>query len=227
MISVGGLFEAIKSNLISGQAYYKIIKGIITTVIIVLIAWLIAFLIGAICSYFMCYNKLIISSAAKGVCFFFRSTPVLLLLLLFYYVIFKRSHSLTMLIAAMAIGLHGAGLFAELITKTVKENQVWADKRLMQKLKAAYFTAALPEAIEGSLFNIKRLMLCLLQWTTVVGYASVNDLTEVMINIGQRTMYPFFSISCSIIFYLLAAILIEWLFWIIKKKLVARRFKSE
>lgn len=224
---MGGLFEAIKSNLISGQAYYKIIKGAITTVMIVVMAWIIAFLLGALCSYFMCYNKLIISSIAKGVCFFLRSTPALQLLLLLYYVIFKASHINVAIISGLALGLYGAGHFAEIITKSVKENQVWSDKRLMQRLKSAYFTAALPEAVEQSMFNIKRMMIHLLQWTTVVGYISANDLTEVMINIGQRTMYPFFSIACSIIFYLFATILIEWMFWIIKKKVVSKRFKAE
>ena len=75
--------------------------------------------------------------------------------------------------------------------------------------------------MEDSLFHIKRLAVIMLQWTTVAGYISVNDLTEVMYGIGHRTMYPFFSIAFSIILYLLATILVEWIFKILGKKLKA------
>ena len=52
----------------------------------------------------------------------------------------------------------------------------------------------------------------------MVGYISVNDLTEVMLQIGQRTMYPFFAISVCILFHILLVILIEALYGYLTKK---------
>ena len=76
-----------------------------------------------------------------------------------------------------------------------------------------------PQALEDSLFQVKRLAIQLLQWTTVAGYISVNDLTEVMYGIGHRTMYPFFSIAFAAIIYMLLTIVVECVFKLIGKKL--------
>ena len=58
-----------------------------------------------------------------------------------------------------------------------------------------------------------------MQWTAVTGYIGVNDLTEVMYGIGHRTMYPFFSIFFAAILYMIATLLIEAAFRLIKKLL--------
>ena len=215
---LSNIFNAIKANLISGGAYYLIAKAVFVTLIVIVIAWITAIIFGAVCSYYMCYKKKVISRIAESACFLFRSTPALLIMLLMYYVFFKTSHISTTLLAGLAIGFYGAGHLSEIITKSVKESQVCSDPEVMKRLKDAYYTAALPQALEDTMFSIKRLMIQLVQWTTIVGYISVNDLTQVMMQIGQRTMYPFFAISFCVLFHLVLVILIELGYSIIIKK---------
>lgn len=228
---INNLFNAIKLNLISGGAYYLIAKAAVVTVSIAVIAWITTFILGSLCSYFMCYKKKVVSTVVSAICFIFRSIPVLLSLLLFYYVFFITLHISSVILAGIAIGMYGAGHFAEIISKSVKETQVWSDKDVMKRLKASYFSVAFLQAAEDSMYPIKRLMVQLLQWTTVVGYISVNDLTEVMMQIGQRNMYPFFAISFCTLFYIVIVILIEWLFHVIcrniKRKECKRRNENE
>lgn len=213
------LLDAIQNNLISGDAYYLIIKSIITTFVITIIAWAVAVILGALISYFMSYDKKVLSGIFSGISFLLRSTPVLLLLLLMYYVVFKKINLNLSLLSGITIGLYGAGHFSEILARQVRRASEEQDEFVVRRLKQVYFSVTLPQMAEDTLFMSKRLAIHILQWTTVVGYITVNDLTEVMNRIGQRTMYPFFSIGFCILCYLIATILIEAVFHFIEKKL--------
>lgn len=210
--------SAIKDNLIAGGAYSLIIKAIIVTFVITVIAWLVAVAVGAVCGYFMCYRQRAVTMLVEAFSFLFRATPVLLLLLFFYYGVFGAVNLNGILLSGLAIGLYGGGHFAEILMKAIRESEDWKSREMRRRLKAAFFTAALPHATGVSLFQVKRLCIQLLQWGTVVGYIGVNDLTEVMLTIGQRNMAPVFGITFSILLYLVATLLIEAVFaWIGKR----------
>ena len=214
---INGIFNAISDNLISGGAYYLIAKAVLVTAFMTLTAWLIAAAAGILVSYLMCYEKRIVSSAGRGVCFVFRSTPALLAVWLFYYCVFSKAGLPGMITGGLAIGLWGAGHFAEVLSRTVKKEQERLSANITGKLEKVYFTTVIPQALEDSLFDIKRLMVHMLQWTAVAGYIGVNDLTEVMRGIGHRTMYPFFSIFFTAILYMIATLIIEGIAKVIEK----------
>lgn len=222
MSFIRNIFDTVINNLISGDAYYIIAKSVIVTIAIGVIAWIVAFLVGGLVSYFMCYEKKVISRIAEAVSFVFRSTPALLMMLLFYYVFLKSSHMNPIIIASLALGFYGAGHFAEIIARGVLQAQKRQDIEVTKRLKNVFYTVALPQSMEETIFNIKRLVIHMFQWTTVVGFITVNDLTEVMNRIGQRTMYPFFSIFVCIIFHMVISIIIEGIFNAIEKRLNAR-----
>jgi ABC-type amino acid transport system permease subunit len=213
------ILDAVQNNLISGDAYYIIAKSVIVTFLITVIAWIVALGLGALISYFMAYEKKVLSAVFSSISFICRSTPVLLLLLLMYYVVFKSINLNLSLLSGIAIGLYGAGHFSEIIARQVMKAKETQDDIVIKRLQQVYFSVTLPQTMEDTLFMTKRLSIQLLQWTTVVGYITVNDLTEVMNRIGQRTMYPFFSIAVCIICYLIATIIIETVFKMIERKI--------
>ena len=219
MSFIRNIFDVVINNLISGDAYYIIAKSVIVTLAIAVVAWLIAFLVGGFLSYFMSYDKKLVSRIAEVFCFVFRSTPVLLIMLLFYYVFLKSTQISPIIIASLSLGLYGAGHFAEILARCVLEAQKRQDIEVTKRLKNVYYSVAAPQAMEESIFQIKRLTIQMFQWITVVGYITVNDLTAVMNRIGQRTMYPFFSIFVCIIFYMVITIIIESIFNGIEKRL--------
>lgn len=219
---ITNIFNAVYNNLISGGAYYLIAKGVIITAAVTVIAWLAATVIGCAVSYLMCYEKKVVSGIGRGLCFVFRSVPVILLMWLFYYCIFGSSRMNPAVIAGIAIGFWGAGHLSEVLARSVKKEQEKLSVSIRGKLERVYFTTVIPQALEDSLFDLKRLAVHMLQWSAVSGYIAVNDLTEVMYGIGHRTMYPFFSIFFAAILYLIATLLIEWIFSILQKKLKER-----
>ena len=217
MSFIRNIFDAVTNNLIAGDAYYIIAKGVIVTLAITALSWIIAFLVGGFISYFMSYEKKVISRIAEGFSFLFRSTPALLMILLFYYAFFKGSHMNSIIIASLALGFCGAGHFSEIIARGVLQAQKNQDEQVTKRLKKLFYRVAVPQAMEDTIFQIKRLAIQMFQWTTVVGFISVNDLTEVMNRIGQRTMYPFFSIFVCIVFHIVISIIIESIFYVLEK----------
>ena len=216
---INNIFNAISDNLISGGAYYLIAKAAVVTVLIVIIAWIIAFTAGVGISYLKSYEKKVVSRLGRSLSFILRSVPVLISIWLLHYCVFGSSTLSGIITAGLSIGLYGAGHLSEIISESVKKTQERLSGGIKGKLEKYYFRMVVPQAMEDSMFQIKRLAIQLLQWTTVAGYISVNDLTSVMYGIGHRTMYPFFSIAFTGILYMLITILIEWIFKILEKKL--------
>lgn len=209
---ISNIFSAVSDNLISGGAYYLIARAAVVTAAITLTAWVLAAVIGIALSYLMCYEKKVLSVIGRGICFVFRSIPVLITVWLFYYCFFGGSTLSGIIITGLGIGLYGGGHLAEILSRSVVREQERMNKNVRNRLEKVYFSMVVPQALEDSAFQLKRLMIQLMQWTTVAGYVSVNDLTEVMYGIGQRTMYPFFSLFFAAVLYMIATVIIEWAF---------------
>ena len=212
MITLLGITDAVYSNLISGGAYFRIIKALAVTSIITVAAWVIAMALGMLMSYMTCYEKKIVSGIGRALCFVFRSTPVILLIWLLYYVPAFGINLPAVVAAALGIGLYGAGSFSEILTRSAKREMENYPDIIKTSLKHSHFTAVVPEAIENSLFEIKRLTVLMLQFSSLAGYIGAGELVSVMSAIGHRNMYPFFSIIFCIVLYLIAAAIIEAVF---------------
>lgn len=214
---ITNIFNAISNNLVAGGAYYQIARGVLVTLLITVTAWVLAAAIGAAVSYLMCYEKKIVSNIGRGLCFVFRSVPVLTAVWLLYYGVFGGGRGSSALIVGVAVGFWGAGHASEVLARAVVRRRKELSSTVVDKLENVYFSAVIPQALEDSLYDLKRLAVHIMQWTVVAGYISVNDLTQVMYDIGHRTMYPFFSIFFTAILYMIATLLIEWVFSVLEK----------
>ena len=216
---ITNIFDAISNNLISGGAYFTIAKSVFVTLFMTLTAWIVAAGLGTAVSYLISYEKKAVSAIGRGICFVLRSVPAILTVWLFYYCILGKASINGMITGGVAIGFWGAGHLAEILSRAVKKEQRRLGKDITRKLEKVYFSTVIPQAFEDSLFDLKRLAVHILQWSAIAGYIGVNDLTEVMYGIGHRTMYPFFSIFFAAVLYMIATIIIEAVFGIIKKVL--------
>lgn len=220
-------FNLINDNLLNGGAYRDIAKALFTTFGITVTAWIFTVAFGGLVSYFMCYEKKLVSRIFEGICFVFRGVPALVAILIFYYGFFGSVGISGAVICGTALGLYGAGHFAEIIARFVNDERKKLSGRADRRMEKSFYTLMLPEAVEANLYHIKRLFVIIMQWTVVAGYVGVNDLTEVMTSIGHRNMYPFFGICFTAICFLAASALVELLFKLIEKKLKKSSGNSE
>lgn len=206
-MSFGDIFY---KTLIDGGSYLTILKGLLVTMEISLLSVLIGTVLGVlVCAARMSKNCLIKGLAAVYIAVL-RGSPVLLLLMLLYYVVFARSDLSAPLIAVVAFSLnvsaHVAECFRAAYSATDKM-QAEAARTLGFSKWQAFRLISLPQAARIAKPTYQSTLVNLIQWTSVVGYVTITDLTRVINNIGSRTMQPLFMILVGMLLYLALAYL--------------------
>ena len=223
-MSFGDVFY---KTLIEGGSYLTILKGLWVTMEISLLSVIIGTTLGAlVCAARMCKNNLVQVAASVYIAVL-RGSPVLLLLMLMYYVVFARSDLSAPLIAVVAFSLnisaHVAECFRAAFSATDKM-QAEAARTLGFSRWQAFRLISLPQAAKIAKPTYQSTLVNLIQWTSVVGYVTITDLTRVINNIGSRTMQPLFMILVGMLLYLALAYLCYGAFALTE---VVSRIKAE
>jgi len=206
---------SINRNLLEGGAYLSVLEGLRVTVLISSLGLLLGTLCGALLCWLQISKTPLLSSLARLVVVVLRGSPVLLLLMLLYYVVFARSRVDPVGIAIFAFALNSGAHIAELMRsalEAVDKRQLEAARMLGFSRAKAFVAITLPQAgriakpvFQGTVVNT-------IQWTSVVGYVAITDLTRTVNNIGNRTGDPFFSLFCGVLIYLGLSYLVHALF---------------
>ncbi len=209
------LSEILYRILIQGGSYMTILKGLNATVYISIMSMLFGTLLGAfICLLRMSPMK-ILSIPAKIYIIVLRGSPVLMLLMLMYYGIFARSSLEANTIAIITFSLNVAAHVAELLRASVSatdKGQVEAARTLGFSAWQAFKLVTLPQVIRIAKPVYQSTVVNLIQWTSVVGYVSITDMTRVINNIASRTMQPMITIIIGMLIYLALAYIVHGLF---------------
>lgn len=215
------LKEVVYKTLISGNSYITLLKGLGVTLEISLFSVVIGSMLGVgICamqrSRIWPIKKL--SSLYVSI---LRGSPVLLLLMLMYYVVFASSFISPIIVAIVTFSLHmsaySAACFNSAIEATDKM-QVEAARTLGFSKCQAFFLITLPQAARITKATYQSTIVTLIQWTSVVGYVTISDLTRVINNIASRTIEPLFMILVGLFLYLGLSYLCYGIFALIDRK---------
>ena len=144
-----------------------------------------------------------------------RGTPVLMLLLLLYYGVFARAGIPAVFVASITFALNVSAHVAELLrsaTNATEKGQVEAARTLGFSRWDAFKLVTLPQVISIAKPVYQSTIVNLIQWTSVVGYVTITDLTRVINNIASRTMQPFITISIGMLIYLLLSYAVYGIF---------------
>ena len=207
--------EQIYNNLIAGNAWLTIIKGIGVTVKISVLSLLLGTIIGALVCGMRRSKVRIFSTFAKIYIAILRGAPVSMLLLLFYYGIFARSPLDAVTVAVLAFGMNTGAYVAELLRTALDatdKGQVEAARTLGFSKWQAFRLITLPQALQIAKPLYQSTIVNLIQWTSVVGYVAITDLTRVINNFSSRTMKPMFMLVVGVILYLILAYAVNGIF---------------
>lgn len=207
--------EILYKILIQGGSYNTILKGLYATVEISLYSLITGTLFGAfVCALRMSKIK-ILRFIATVYIVVLRGSPVLMLLMLMYYGVFARSDLEANTIAVITFSMNVAAHIAELLRASIsatEHGQVEAARTLGFSAWQAFYLITLPQAVKISKPVYQSAIVNLIQWTSVVGYVSITDLTRVINNIASRTMQPMITISIGMLIYLALAYIVHGIF---------------
>jgi polar amino acid transport system permease protein/polar amino acid transport system substrate-binding protein len=213
--------EFFYNNFIGGGAYKPFLSGIGVTLAVTIAALILGTLLGAgLCAMARCCYKPL-QFIARWFTILVRGTPVLLLLMLFYYVILAPIRTDALYTAFIAFGLNAAAHIGEIMRSAVSSvdpGQVEAAWSLGYSRAGAFWLVTFPQAVVFARPVYQNAIVNILQWTSVVGYISLADLTRVVNNMGSRTGQPFIALAAGILFYLAIAGLVTILFRITENR---------
>ena len=213
--------ETVYAIFIKDGAWLTILKGLWATVQISALSLLFGTILGALICFLRVSNFKPAKMFAKVYIAVIRGSPVLMLLMLFFYGIFARTGLTPITIAVITFSMHTAAYVAELLRSalmTVDKGQVEAARTLGFSKVQAFKLVALPQIIQVAKPVYQSTLINLIQWTSVVGYVSITDLTRVINNTAARTMQPMITIIGGMIIYLALSYLIHEIFsWTEKK----------
>lgn len=208
-------------NLIAGGMWLTILKGLLVTVTISLLGLVSGTLLGGLfCAARMSPHKYL-NVPAKIIISFMRGTPVLLLLMVMYYVVFRNIRIDSMFVAVMAFGLNSGAHIAEIMRsalEAVDKMQVEAARMLGAPKTMAFAYIALPQAVTIAKPVYQNAIVSLIQWTSVVGYVAITDLTRTVNSIGSRTGDPFLALFLGMLLYLALSYLVYGIFMISERR---------
>jgi len=200
--------ESLYANLIAGKSYLLILSGLKITLIITLAGLFLGTLLGAVLCAMHYSNSRILRFISKSYIVIVRGTPILLLLMLLFYVVLAKTRMDAVYIAVIAFSLNSAAHIAEIMKaalEAVDPGQIMAARTLGFTRLGAFYHVTLPQAGAYARPVYQNTVINLIQWTSVVGYITISDLTRVINAIGARTADPFFVIFIAILIYLALA----------------------
>lgn len=209
------MLDKIYEMLIAGGVWLTILKGLWATVKISALSLLMGTLLGALVCGMRRSKSPLLRLPAKLYIAVLRGSPVLMLLLLLYYVVFARSPLDAWLVAVIAFGMNTAAYVAELMRSALDatdRGQVEAARTLGFSAWEAFYLITLPQAARIARPVYQSTIVNLIQWTSVVGYVTITDLTRVINNISARTMQPLFMIIVGMLLYLALAYAVNGIF---------------
>lgn len=218
---LGIVTGSISRNLLEGEAYLSVLEGLWVTVLISAQGLLLGTLCGAVLCGMRRAEARIPRRSAQTVIVVLRGSPVLLLLMLLYYVVFADSRTDPVAVAVLAFALNSGAHIAELMRsalEAVDQRQVEAARMLGFSRAKAFLAITLPQAGRIARPVYQGVIVNTIQWTSVVGYIAITDLTRTVNNIGNRTGDPFFALFFGVLIYLGLSYLVSALFSIGRRR---------
>lgn len=213
--------EQLYKVLIEGDSYRTILSGLLVTLQITAVSLLFGTLLGAGVCFLRTRKNKAVSVIAGVYIAVLRGTPVLMLLLLLYYGVFARAGFAPVVVAIMTFSLNLSAHVAELLrasAQAIDTGQVEAARTLGLGRRDAFRLVALPQILRIAKPVYQSLIVNLIQWTSVVGYISITDLTRVINNTAARTMQPFLTITVGMLLYLGLSYLVYGIFALIDRR---------
>ncbi|MBQ6298132.1 MAG: amino acid ABC transporter permease [Selenomonadaceae bacterium] len=200
---------------IKDGSWLTILNGLWVTVQISALSLLLGTLFGSLLCFFRVGKFKPLKIAAQVYISIIRGSPVLMLLMLLFYGVFARTGISPVLVAVITFSMHTAAHVAELLRSALMaldKGQVEAARTLGFSKWQAFKLVTLPQLARIAKPVYQSTVVNLIQWTSVVGYVTITDLTRVINNTASRTMQPMITIIGGMIIYLALSYLVYGIF---------------
>ena len=210
-----GFSDLLYKIFIADGGWLTILNGLWVTVQISALSLLLGTLFGAVLCFFRVGKFKPLKLVAQIYISIIRGSPVLMLLMLLFYGVLARTGLSPVVVAVVTFSMHTAAHVAELLRSSLMaldKGQVEAARTLGFSKWQAFKLVTLPQLARIAKPVYQSTVVNLIQWTSVVGYVTITDLTRVINNIASRTMQPMITITGGMIIYLALSYIVYGIF---------------
>lgn len=214
------IISAIKTNFIDDNNYIELLKGLLNTFLITLVAFIIGIILGVVICLIDGINSdtilaVLLKKLTKIYVAIFRGTPIAVQLLIIYFVMAISYRGDAIYIAMLAFGLNSGAYVSEIIRggiNAVPKGQMEAGRSLGLSYSATMKKIILPQAIKNALPSLGNEFIALIKETSVAGFIGAVDLTLAFRKIAggtydHLTVYLVMGIVYFIIVFIITLIL--------------------
>ena len=215
------LRDKLYTILIQGGSWKTILSGLWVTIQISALALVLGTALGAVICLLRTRKNLVARGVASAYIAILRGTPVLMLLLLLYYGVFAQANIKPVMVAVFTFALNVSAHVAELLRSALQaadKGQTEAARMLGCSAWDTFRSVTLPQVLRIAKPVYQSTIVNLIQWTSVVGYVTITDLTRVINNTASRTMQPLLTIIIGMLIYLALSYIIFALFALSDKR---------
>ncbi len=216
--------DKIYQNLIYGDRYMMLVRGLLVTLEVTFFAVLVGTLLGILAALMKLSSVKLISGISSVYIGIMRGTPLVTQLLIIYFVIFGSVDIDKTIVAIIAFGLNSGAYVAEIIRagiQAVDKGQMEAGRSLGLSKGQTMVSIILPQAVKNILPAYVNEFVVLIKETAIVGYIALEDLTKAGDNIRARTFEAFVPLITVALIYLLLTTLLTKLFNYVERRLRA------
>ena len=221
------IWQQIDFNLIQGDRYMMLVKGLWVTVQMAFAAALIGTVVGIVIALMRLSKARIgrwyfLRSIAKGYVDIIRGTPVMVQLMLMYFVVLATYKGPEIIIGVLTFGLNSAAYVSEMVRggiASVDKGQTEAGRSLGLNSGATMLLIVMPQAIKNILPSLFNEFIMLIKETSIVGYVGMMDLTKAGDFIRSRTFSAFFPLIVVALIYFVIVTLLTRFFERIERRM--------
>ena len=179
------IINALKTNFIDDNNYLELLKGLLNTFLITIVAFVLGLLLGIIVCLVEGINSdnvlvILLQKLTKIYVAIFRGTPIAVQLLIIYFVMAISYRGDAIYIAMLAFGLNSGAYVSEIIRggiNSVAKGQMEAGRSLGLPYNAVMRKIILPQAFRNALPSLGNEFIALIKETSVAGFIGAIDLT--------------------------------------------------
>ena len=213
--------ELLHKIFLKDGGWLTILNGLWVTVQISALSLLLGTILGSLLCFFRVGKFKPLKVAAQIYISIVRGSPVLMLLMLLFYGVLARQGLSPIAVAVITFSMHTAAHVAELLRSSLMaldKGQVEAARTLGFSKLQAFRLVTLPQLARIAKPVYQSTIVNLIQWTSVVGYVTITDLTRVINNIASRTMQPLITITGGMLIYLALSYLVYGIFHLTERR---------
>ncbi len=208
------LWEQIQQNLIEGDRYMYIVKGLGLTLEITIFAAIIGIVIGvllALIKVTAADNKKMkpLDWFASLYLTVVRGTPMVVQLFIMYYIVITAPQVSKVTVAIIAFGINSGAYVAEIVRAgimSVDRGQMEAGRSLGLSKKTTMIKIILPQAFKNILPAMGNEFITLIKETSVAGFIGIEDLSKAGDIIRSQTQSPYVPLLMVALIYLVIVI---------------------